>query len=46
MIDQQAEAARASYAQRLKKMRGRSSTMLAGASDLTPSGGAQTLGGA
>ena len=46
MIDQEAEAGRAAYAARLKRMRGRASTMLAGASDLTPSGGAATLGGA
>ena len=47
VIDQEAEAGRAAYAARLKRMRGRASTMLAGASDLTPSsGGSATLGGA
>lgn len=46
MIDREAEEGRANYAARIRRMRGRQSTMLAGASDLTPAGGAATLGGA
>jgi hypothetical protein len=45
VIDREAEAQTAAYRGRIRKMRGRQSTILTGSSDLSPAGGAATLGG-
>ena len=45
VIDREAEAATARYRGKIRNMRGRASTILTGSSDLSPAGGAATLGG-